>query len=185
MNKFLGIDNYHIRLTIDNTLEHVKTVINKIGVKWIISHEVTHFHCLVQTQKKKKDITDIIKKELEIKGNEKFSVVPVRKLSQMKKYILKDGFYEYQGYDEKEIEILMLCSNKKGMDKISTEIQELEEEFMSGNILFLRFCEKYVKIKIDYGQNIYGNHIKAYCYKMRMKKSPDFIRSYVSNLMQD
>ena len=62
------------------------------------------------------------------------------------------------------------------MDKFGVELHKLEEEYFASEHNPIRtFAKNFVKLKISYGQNIYGNHIKAYILKIKFKKDPSFI----------
>jgi hypothetical protein len=182
---FLGLDSFHIRLTLKSDLDTIQKFIEKsITTKYILCDELTHYHCYAVTQKLKKEIVVAIKSELKLKGNADFSVIKVKNKNQMKKYIMKDGNFIYKNFDEKEINILRKLSFKKGIDKLQTELEKYEQQLYEKEITFTRFAELYIKLKIDYNQNIYGNHIKAYLTKIKMKNDPTYIKEYVSELMR-
>lgn len=184
LESFLGLESFHIRLTLQSDLDKIKKFIETITKKYIICDELTHYHCYAVTQMVKKEIVREVKNKLQLKGNEQFSVIKVKNKNQMKKYILKDGNYIYKGFSENEIEILRKLSFKKGIDKFQTQLETLEQQFYEKQIGFSKFGELYVQLKIDYGQKLYGNHIKAYLNRVRMKQNPEYIREYISELMR-
>lgn len=184
LDSFLGSESFHIRLTLKSNLDTIQSFVNKIGSKYIICDELTHYHIYLQTQTTKKEIIIKIKEQLNLKGNEQFSVVVVKNKQSMKKYILKDGRYVFRNFTDKEIEILRKLSFKKGIDKLKISLDKFEEDYYSGEIVFTTFACKYINLKIEYGQNIYGNHIKAYLNRIKMKKNPSYVREYVEELMR-
>lgn len=183
MEKFLGIEWYHIRITKMTELEKIEEFVNKelkINV-YLISKETLpqiHFHICIKTQIKEKTLREVLKKS-EYGGRCKYYLKPSVNPKQMLKYTLKDGDFVYKGIGNEEIEILKKCSNKKGLDKFGIELQIIEEEFLTGKYSFTDFGTKFVELKISYGQNLYSSHIKAYLQKMRFKKNPDYIHQYV------
>lgn len=184
MENFLGINKWHIRLTMDSNLETVEKQIRTLTKTYIICDEISHYHCYCIIQMKKPELITHIKTLFNVKA-EKYSCVLVRKPKQMKKYILKDGNYAYNGFTDDEIQILRKCSNKKGTDKFKKELDILEEEYFTSKYNTIHtFATKYVQLKINYGQNIYGNHIKAYILKIKFKKNPLEIHNYVDELLR-
>lgn len=185
LNSFLGLETFHIRLTLKSELENIIDFIEtSITKKYIICDELTHYHCLAETQMSKKEIVRVIKEKLNLKGNADFSVIKAKSKQQLKKYILKDGNYKYKGFTDEEIKLLRKQSFKKGIDKLQIVLEGYEIEYYNGDISFTQFGERYIQLKIEYNQNIHGNHVKAYLTKIKMKKNPDCIREYISDLMR-
>lgn len=149
--------------------------------------EVSHLHVYIELAKlqwfdKVKDskISKWIKESFDVKGSQ-YSVSKVRKQKQVKKYILKDGEYFAQGFTPEELLPFYKVSNKKGLDKMGLALADLEMDYMASKTDTVTFYEKYIKLKVDYGQNIYWNHCDAYITKMMFKKDKSKIRWYVSN----
>lgn len=187
MDKFLGNNYWHTRITKNVELTEIETFIKTITKTYLICKETlprVHFHCCIQTQLSEKELRALILKS-SYGGRGQYQLTVAKNVKQMKKYILKDGDYVYGNMNEKEIETLRKCSNKKGLDNFGKELQLLEEKYLgTDNHMFSQFAFNFVKLKISYGQNLYGNHIKAYLNKMRCKRDPNYIREYVNELMR-
>lgn len=114
------------------------------------------------TPKDAKDfITGFIKKIYpDAKGNKCLYVKEVLKKKRNIQYVLKEGTYLYRGFSQKFIETMDKCSLKK--ERLKEKILENEENLLSKRIDYHRFCINYIQIKVDHGQNLYNNHIKAY-----------------------
>lgn len=186
MENFLGIDWYHIRITTLDTLDNMETFVKTLSSVYLISNETiprNHYHICIKTQRSLETLRKLVKSSI-YSGRNNYYLKPSTNSKQMLKYTLKDGNYVFKNIDEKWLETLRKCSNKKGLDKFGIELQTLEENFLGNSITFTQFGRSFIKLKIDYGQNLYGNHIKAYLTKMKCKKDPTYINEYFAELMR-
>jgi hypothetical protein len=185
MDKFCNIGVYHLRLTTDLEFDLIEGFVKERSDQYIISHEVSHYHCYLVTDVTRKDLRSAVNEVLKLKGNGQFSIADVRKPQQMKKYILKDGNFRFRGYTEQEIKILRLCSNKKGMDKYSDELSVLEENFYSDKSITLEsYMVSVVNLQLSYGMKPVRNRLQSYARYVEMKRSPARVRSYVRELLE-
>lgn len=190
MEKFLGINWYHIRITRDVELVEIEGFIKQnYSTAWsyLISKETlpqTHFHICLQIEGEMEKLREKIKVS-KYGGRCKYYFKRADNVKQMLKYTLKDGDYVSKGIEPKYIELLKKTSVKKGLDKFGQQLQTLEEDFMSDKIRFEKFGEEFVKLKISYGQNLYSSHIKAYLQKMKFRKNPEYIKQYISEMFRE
>ena len=78
----------------------------------------------ITTQK----VREYIKKMYpDAKGNKCLSVTIVKDVKQMSKYILKEGKYQYKGFDADFIRTMHKCSNKK--EKIAEKIHQMKKNY--------------------------------------------------------
>lgn len=192
MDKFLEIETLHIRITKTTlSMDKIEEEMKKLSSgMYLIAHEKKgkkgeHFHIVIQTQKTKKELTTVIKLKFELSGNKEYSVTIVRNKNQVIKYLLKDDdTTRSQGLSEEVLELMKKCSNKKGVKNLMEELNVLEEKYLGFELGTESFGIAFIKLKISYGQNLYGNHIKAYLKKMELKKNPDRITGYYRDLMR-
>ncbi len=192
MDKFLGIETLHIRITkYGLTMDKIEEEIKKIySTMYLIAQEKKgqkgeHFHIVMQTQTNLKELKIKIKDIFALTGNKEYSVTIVRSKNQVIKYLLKDDdAIRSVGIPEDVLILMKACSNKKGKKNLMIELNVLEEKYLGNELTSKSFGISFIELKIDYGQNLYGNHIKAYLTKMELKKHPDRIGAYYSNLMR-
>lgn len=195
MDEFLDkmSDVIHIRIKKKIDEDSLQELFHQHNIKrYIISNEGDHLHVLVQTLKgvwfdksegSKTLIARVLKEKYGLKGNKDYSVALAREPNQLKKYVLKDGNYKFKGFKEDVINLFRLCSNKKGKDKLAKELQQLEEDYFQGEMSTEELYEKFIALKLSYGQNIYWNHTDAYIQKLQMKRSPQIIKERVRRRM--
>lgn len=182
MDKFCGIEFWHLRITTHQSIETIKLLIECVSVKYIISSEDGHYHCLFQTAKKRKELREEINKH-GFKGNKDFSLTTVRDVKKARSYVVKDGSYIFKGYTQKEIEdAYKLSFKKKGY---SEDLLELEEKYLTKGMMFERFVEAVVSLKVQYNHNLNKTHIKSYLEKMRCKQDPQYLRSFCQELFSN
>ncbi len=156
-------DFLHLRINTAKSFADSQKIFQKTFIKerFVMGFEVSHLHVYIELAKlqwydKVKDskISKWIKESFDVKGSQ-YSVSKVRKKKQVKKYILKDGEYFAQGFSPEELLPFYKVSNKKGLNNMGLALADLEMDYMSDKIDNVTFYEKYVKLKVDYGQNIY------------------------------
>lgn len=178
MAQFVGIGAIHLRLTCDYDFDRIIKFVELLSDQYIISHEVTHYHCYIVTDKDRVMIRSMVNEELELKGNGQFSIAEVRKVQQMKKYILKDGYYRYKGFSDNEIHKLKRCSTKKGMSKLGEAIQVLEDKYLTdARYNHFEFMTDVIKLKVSYGTKSPRSWITSYSDYMLVRRSPHHIRT--------
>lgn len=192
MEQFLEIETLHVRITkqglkVEKLEEEIKLVYSSM---YLIAHEKKgqkgeHYHIVLQTQKTKPEFIKFIKESLKLTGNKEYSVTTVRSKNQVMKYLLKDDDdVRSVGIPEAVLKLMKLCSNKKGTKNLMIELNLLEEKYLGYDISSKSFGIQFINLKISYGQNLYGNHIKAYLIKMELKKYPDRVEQYYNDLMR-
>lgn len=183
MEKFLGSDSWHIRLSHNRSFDEIESVIQQISQKYIISMErpKIHFHCYVRTTKSEKDMRSILV-DHQLHGRNKYSMTKVREEEQMKKYVVKEGDIRYKGFSDKEMEIFI----KKSKSKDKHYFVELEDQYMEGKLTYKEFAIAHVKHKTRMGQRLNPNQIKQYLTSVFLRKNPDEIEYWMeSNFMFD
>lgn len=190
MEAFLKIETLHLRITKQGiTMDSLEDYIRTLAVMYLIAQEKKgkkgeHFHTVIQTQKTKKEFVELIQKKFNLKGNKEYSVTTVRNQNQVMKYLLKDDdATRSSGIPKEVLELMKKCSNKKGTKNLMVELNILEEKYLGFDLTNESFGIKFIQLKIAYGQNLYGNHIKAYLMKMKLKKYPSEISVYYNQLM--
>lgn len=178
---------YHLRLTTDKSFDVIETFVSKYSQEYIISSEVGHYHCYMITGVSRVELRKDVNDSLELKGNKGFSLADVRNTKQMKKYILKDGYYRYKGITEQEINKLKLTCFKKGMNKFSEELSQLEEEFLSGSIKtgrerIVQHMERVLKLRLSYAMKPNRNQLESYVDYMMMRLSNAEVKDYAKRL---
>lgn len=175
-------DTIHVRVHTTKSRQECLSLFQQTFKKFIISYECGHIHVLLVTPHKEwidksrdTKLHSWVKESFSVKGNGEYSIKLARNKKQLKKYVLKEGDYEYKGFTEEELKNYQKASNKKGLDKISKEIQENEMMYFQGKITIEEFYERYVDIKVSYGQNIYWNHMDAYVQKIKFKNNKKLI----------
>lgn len=191
MDKFLGIGFFHVRLTTSKTLEEVEAFVKLHSSRYLISHEITHYHCLCYLEgdptKKNSSFRSSLKDVLSMEGNKCYSISNCRNVKSLMKYTLKDsGQFVYSGFDSRQIDQMKKCSYQKGKDKFSSELSELEDQFMTSSLMDISdFANKFIKLKISYNHNLYSSHITAYLRKMKIRKHGQVaISEYVEDLLR-
>lgn len=190
MEKFLGLGFFHVRLTTTKDICEIENFIKRHSSKYLISSEITHYHCLCYLEgdpiyKNSKFRADL-KQILQIDGNKAYSISRCRSQKQLMKYTLKDaGTYVYSGFDDEQISAMSRCSYKKGKDKFAEELADLEEQFINDKYMTIHgFGEKLVKLKVSYNHNLHSNHLVAYLRKMEIKKHGHVaVSRYVEQLL--
>lgn len=174
IDKFFDkLENYwHLRLTTMDEMDKITSLVVTLGsTKYIISNELTHYHCLIYTETKITHMRKILK-ESNYCGNGKYSLAKVKAKSQMIKYVLKDGHYIYKGFPSEMIESLSLQSYNKDKEQFSKELHSIEEEYYKStrHDAHRIFGCAFLQLKAKYNQRLYGNHIKAYLDLHKCKK---------------
>lgn len=186
MEEFLGIHTVHLRLTTKDDFKKIEDFIKGISKTYLLSQEDPgehqHYHVLLQyqdTSKSNDKLRYMINSKLKLKGNGKYSISTVRNRRQLMKYILKDGGkYSSSNIPEEVLTLCKMSSNKKGKKSFAEDLAKVEDMYYSDEIGYTEFKEKFIQLKIDYGQSLYISHIQAYCYKVRCKKSKSFVREF-------
>lgn len=199
MEKFLGIDYYHVRIHLDTDKYPINTVqdfIKRYTNYYIISQEHKHYHIMLKTQIPinsrsinkstfRKDIVEAFNNN----GNGFYSISVVRDIKQCKKYILKEvsngGKFIHNGFTDDDVSIFMKTSYLKGRDKFQDSLNLLEEQYMSDKISFEEFGISFIQLKVKYNQNIYTNHIKALLLKYKVKKDPKYAKDIYNTIFRD
>lgn len=175
MDRFVDTTAFHLRLTINEELENIQSYVKEITDKYIICSEVGHFHCYIETNKTREEISKTLKETFKVSGNKGYSLTHVRSKRQMKKYILKDGFYVHSGYTDKEIECLRKLSVKKFGDEYQNRLADLEDKLLSTDYRtmgtkyeFKKFIENFMILRAEYG-NLRKCDIEGYINRMYIK----------------
>lgn len=183
MDHFTLLGALHIRLTCDLSFDVVEQFIKNISSKYIISHEVSHYHCYVITSLDRVAVRLKVNTDLSLKGNGQFSIADVRKPTQMKKYILKDGFFRYFGFTDSEISVLKLSSVKKGMDKYSDDLVLIEDRWFSRQIIHIDDCiAQVIQLQVSYGIKPRFSQLQSYAYYLRCKRDPICCRTLAAQI---
>lgn len=170
MDVFVDRKAFHIRLTFTAAMDLVETFAKGITDEYIVCSEVTHFHCYVATRMTREELIIMINEKLDLHGNKQFSCTDVRSKRQMKKYVLKDGFYVSSGFSEKELRILKKLSVKKFGEEFETRRGLLEDDYLSKpkqRHYWLQFATDYVLLRSEYG-NVRKCDIEGYLNRMRV-----------------
>lgn len=137
-------------------------------------------HAGLSVDEVRADIKDVFK---DAKGNKCLYVSKVQDRKSAIKYNLKDGKYLYKGFTAELIKKMSNLSYKNaGIDE---KIKENEELLISREISFLTFQENHIQILLDYGRNLYNNHIRAYFNRFQLKSGQISIRDYIENNFQN
>lgn len=177
-----------IRITVDDLdLEKTYKLFNHYD-KFIVSEEGDglntrlHHHIILVTTESSDQIKDKIREVYpDAKGNKCIYCKPSRDKRQLAKYTVKEGNYKYKGFSDKFIEEAFLVSNPK--TNLSTEINELEEQYILHKIESQEFLEKYILIKTKHNQPLYSNHIKSYMMKMMIKAGRASAGAYAEGML--
>lgn len=178
---------YHLRLTTNKEFDEIETFVSSYSQEYIISSEVGHYHCYIVCEYTRKDIRGFVNTKLQLSGNKGFSLADVRNKKQMKKYILKDGYYRFKGIPEEEINKLKLTSFKKGMNRFSEELSLIEEDFLSGPIhngrqRIVQHMVKVLELRISYAMKPNRNHLESYADYMMMRLDKKELNNYAKHI---
>jgi len=153
----------HFRM---HTTQDINTVFTTLASKYdylIVACENEHegrrhMHCLIGSTdlgKNNQNFRKFVKKEFMLQGNSDYSISSVRDKSKMITYILKDGQYQYQGFQHTHIEAFKKASFKK-FDKVkfATELEKLRVIVVTNVTPVVDMYEGYFELKASYNQNI-------------------------------
>ena len=186
MASFVVDDAYHLRLTTDQEFDVIEAFVRRYTNKYIISSEVGHYHCYIVTKTTRKDLRLDVNEHLALKGNGQFSIADVRKPQQMKKYILKDGYYRYKGFSDAEIEKLKKTSHKKGMSKYAESLTALEDDYLTSDCMYTSsinsFMRSVVELQLSYGMKPNYGRLSSYLRYIKMKKNARYIDDFVQEI---
>lgn len=180
------MNTYHLRLTTDKSLDIIEQFVTPISEKYIISHEVTHYHVYLETTQIRKDLRVLINQQLQLKGNGQFSIADARDPKQLKKYVLKDGYYIYKNFTKQEIAQLRKLSTKKDKTQYSIELQELEDTFiLSPHMAAEDFLTRVIQLQVTYSMKPRRTTLAPYIQYCIIKKTPHKAKSLARQILEN
>lgn len=191
MEAFLKLKTIHLRITTNYEMDTITEFLNPFAITYLVSQEDPgihqHYHILLQYQdddSRHNKLRYKIKDQLKLTGNGSYSISTVKSPKQLMKYIVKDnGLIKNKGVPDEVIELMKLCSTKKGKKSFNEELAILEQSYFEAKHMFFdKFAQDVVSLKIKYGHNLYSNQIKAYLLRIKMKKNPMEIQNYIISL---
>lgn len=189
MDLFLDQQTYHLRITTILEMDIIKKFITSFDYikKYLITHEVTHYHCLLITPedivKRRSEFREKIKENLKVIGNAGYYLAKINSRKGLMKYILKDDEHYESNLSEEIISRMKKCSFKKSSNGAFTKaLADLEESFLCDNMDQYSFMVQVVKLKSDYNHSISRHAMQSYINRMNAKRSNSWIENFVSNL---
>lgn len=174
--------SYHLRLTTDMDFDKIEEFVQKISSKYLLCQEEGHYHAVVLLMLKTKEVREMIKIDLGLKGNACYSLKEAQSLNDLCQYVCKQGNVRYLGYTFIEVNAFKKLAYKK--DGMKEVLKKLEMDYVSDNLSDREFGEAYIKLLVEHDKNLHGNQIKAYLLKMRVKKNPNSSREIYENFMR-